>query len=176
MRPVLAALLSIAAAAAGQAAAEEPVQAPPAATDRLAPEGLQYFVGTWRAEAEDPATGESFSITYRVEPAVGGAWITGYGESSELGFRSQDMWGRDLRTGEIIRVIFDGGGGHAMVRSPGWKGDTLVLEGDSHGPNGPLRLRETITRTGPSEFHAVWEALREGAWKAYSVERVRREA
>jgi hypothetical protein len=159
----------------GAAAAQSDAAKPgPAADEQVTAEGLQYFVGSWLAEAKDPSTGKSFSLTYRVEPVVGGAWITGHAEAPELGIRSRDMWGRDPRTGEIMRVIFNGNGAYATVRSKGWNGDTLVLEGDSHGKTGTLRLRETITRLSPSEFRAVWEALRDGQWKAYSIERVTR--
>jgi hypothetical protein len=176
MRPGFLLLILALGAAAAPAAAQQPAPAVAQTPARTAPEGLEYFVGAWLAEARDPTTGESFSLVYRVEPALGGAWITGYGESPELGFKSRDMWGRDLRTGEIMRVIFNDGGGYATVRSPGWKGDTLVLEGESHGRNAPLRLRETITRVSASEFRAVWEALRDGVWTAYSVERLTRQS
>jgi hypothetical protein len=51
-----------------------------------------------------------------------------------------------------------------------------VLEGDSSRNGRTLPLRETITRVGPNEFRAVWEAFRDGAWSPYSVERLTRQA
>lgn len=148
-----------------------PAAAPPA---QVTAEGLGYFVGDWLAAAVDPGTGEEIRIDYSVEPTLGGAWITGYGESAAIGLKSRDVWGRDPRTGEILRVIFDGSGVYATVRSAGWRGDTLVLEGEVQRKAGALRVRETITRVGPDEFRAVWEALRDGVWTPYSVERLTR--
>jgi hypothetical protein len=83
------------------------------------------------------------------------------------------MWGRDAQG--IVRMVFDGSGALGAFRSPGWKGDTLVFEGEvtSNGRKHPLR--QTITRVGPNEFRAVWEAQRDGAWKPYSVERLTRQ-
>ena len=171
---VSAAVLAAALTAAAPALAQAPSAPAPQAAARAAPEGLEYMLGTWVGEGRDPSTGETFSFVYRVEPEVGGAWITGYGESKDGGFKSRDLWGREPKTGEIMRVIFNDGGGYATIRSPGWKGDTLVLEGESFGSNGSLRLRETITRLGPAEFRAVWEAFQGGKWVPYSVERVTR--
>ena len=176
MRHILSNLLvAVALATAAPAVAQAPSPPLTERSAKVAPEGLEYLVGTWAGEGRDPSSGETFSFVYRVEPEVGGAWITGYGESKDGGFRSRDIWGREPETGEIMRVIFNDSGGYATVRSPGWKGDTLVLEGESYGPNGSLRLRETITRIGPSEFRAVWEMLKEGEWVPYSIERVTRQ-
>jgi hypothetical protein len=53
-------------------------------------------------------------------------------------------------------------------------GDTLVLEGSTTSNRGPVVVRETITRLSSTEFQAVWEALLDGVWTTYSVERVTR--
>ena len=150
--------------------------APAAAAARAAPgEGVEYLIGRWKASAEDPQTGEVMSIDYRVEPLPGGAWAAGSGVSSDQTLKSSDVWGRDPLTGEIVRVIFDGSGAFATVRSPGWAGDRLVLEGEVRSRGGVLRVRESITRLGPDKFRAVWEAFRNGKWVAYSVETVTRQ-
>lgn len=165
--PTLAAAAS--ATAQGRPTTPEP---PPAAASAVASAGLDYFAGSWIVSAKDPNTGEVTKIPYRVEPTLGGAWLTGFAESAELGFRASDMWGRDSRTGEIMRLIFDDRGVYSIIRSPGWDGDTLVLEGDAHSQGGAVRVRETIRRIGAKEFEAVWEARREGRWTPYSIERV----
>ena len=175
--PLLLLLLSpaVAIAADGLQTAPQPAapQAAPQAA-RLAPEGLEFFVGSWRADAVDPATGVTETLAYRVETAVGGAWISGAGQSADLSFQARDMWGRDPGTGEFVRVVFPGSGAHVTFRSPGWKGDTLVFQGDVASKDRKLSLRQTIRRVGPDEFSAVWEALRDGEWTAYSVERLTR--
>lgn len=142
--------------------------------DRM--EELQYFVGSWLARAEDPSTGRSFTLRYEAKPTLDNAWLTGYGESQELGVRVQDFWGRDPASGEIMRVIFDNQATYATVRSAGWKGDTLLLEGESQTKSGAVPVRETITRLGPNEFRAVWEARLEKGWATYSVEHLSRKS
>ena len=78
-------------------------------------------------------------------------------------------------TGELVRTIFDSAGTTGTVRSQGWTGDVLVLEGDAATTSGVMRVRETITRTGPDEFAAVWQAKAGDTWSAYSVETLRRQ-
>jgi hypothetical protein len=137
-------------------------------------DSLAYFVGEWRVSARDPGTGETLELSYVVERTEGGAWFAGRGGASDGAFAARDMWGRDPQTGDVIRVIFDGGGTFATVRAPAWDGDRLVLEGDAQSANGVVRVRETITRITSDRFEAVWAAYRDGEWVVYSVETVTR--
>lgn len=137
-------------------------------------EALTYLVGRWEITATDPKTGTTSRIIYSVQPFVRDTWISGAGKSEELGFESKDIWGKDPVSGEVIRTIFDSSGTYAVVRSPGWKNGTLVLEGDARLANGAVRVRETIRRINADEFEATWEAHRNGAWSAYSIERATR--
>jgi len=156
---------------AGQAPRSEPrAEAPASASDA----NLSYFVGGWEILATDPADGTSARFTYEVRPLVGSAWISGRGRSNELGVESSDVWGRDAASGELMRIIFDGSGTYAIVRSSGWQGARLVLEGDARSSGGVVRVRETITRLGENSFTATWEAYRNGAWSPYSIERATR--
>jgi hypothetical protein len=156
------------------ACAQPAARAAPAPVAAVAPraDGLDYFVGAWSATARDPSTGEEIAFEYRVEPVLGGTWLRGAGEGP--GLKATDMWGRDPAGSGIIRVVFDGSGVYALVRSAGWAGDTLVLEGEVPQRGGAMRVRETIRRVGPDTFEAVWEAFRDGAWAPYSIERLTR--
>ena len=136
---------------------------------------LDYFVGHWIAEAKDPSTGKTFTLDYRIEPALRGQWYVGTGSAAALGLEIHDLWGKDAVTGEIVRTIFDSAKTFGTVRSKGWQGDTLVLEGDAVSAQGRVTVRETIQRKGPDEFHAVWEAKTGDTWSAYSVETLRRQ-
>lgn len=138
------------------------------------PQDLRYFVGHWDVASKDPASGEVLQVDYRIEAAPGGAWLAGSSVSRDGALSARDMWGRDPLTGEVIRVIFDGSGTFATVRSPGWVDDSLVLEGEARSPGGTVRVRETISRVSPQRFEAVWEAYRNGVWTAYAVETVTR--
>jgi hypothetical protein len=137
---------------------------------------LRYFVGVWLATAEDPRTGSSFTLYYEVKPALDEQWLTGYGESPELGVSIQDFWGIDPVSGELVRVIFDSQGTFGTVRSKGWEGDTLFFDGETQTPNGAIPVRLTITRHGHNAFQAVWEALLDEGWTTYAVEQLRRES
>jgi hypothetical protein len=135
---------------------------------------LDYFVGQWRAKLEDPGTGKKLELRYTVEPAVGGRWYVGRGRIASEALELQDVWGRDAVSGELVRSLFDSTGVHGVVRSKGWQGEKLVFEGEAVSAQGPVPVRETIVRAGPDAFHAVWEALQGGEWKAYSVEQLER--
>ena len=136
---------------------------------------LQYLVGSWLATGEDPRTGTTFTMPYRVEPVLGGTWLSGSATAPDLGLEIRDLWGRDPATGEIVRTIFQSNGNYGTVRSPGWDGEVLRLAGEVSTKDGLVQVRETITRVGPSEFRAVWEALLGGKWTVYSIERVVRQ-
>ena len=135
---------------------------------------LDYFLGQWTVASRDPASGEVVQVAYTIEATPGGAWLAGVSASSDGSLSARDMWGRDPLTGEIIRVIFDGSGTFATVRSRGWARDKLVLEGEARSKGGTVRVRETISRLSPQRFEALWEAYRNGAWSAYAVETVTR--
>jgi hypothetical protein len=135
---------------------------------------LDYFVGRWEVASRDPGSGEVLQVDYTIEKAPGGAWLAGASASRDRSINARDMWGRDPLTGEVIRVIFDGSGTFATIRSQGWTGDKLVLEGEARSKGGTVRVRETISRRSPQRFEAVWEAYRNGAWSAYAVESVTR--
>jgi hypothetical protein len=146
----------------------------PTSTRGTLPE-LDYFVGTWRAEAKNPATGQTFVLDYTVAPMLRGRWYAGTGSAAALDLDIYDLWGKDPVTGEIVRTIFDSAQTSGTVRSKGWSGDVLVLEGDVATSGGRATVRETITKQGPDEFHAVWEAKDGEAWSAYSVEILKRQ-
>jgi hypothetical protein len=135
---------------------------------------VEYLIGRWRVEAKDPGTGEVLTVDYRVEAAPGGAWLMGAGVADDGSLNARDVWGRDPLSGEIMRIVFDSSGAFGTIRSPGWRGDTLVLEGEVRSPGGVVRVRETITRLGPDQFRAVWERRHGGQWTPYSVETVTR--
>ena len=137
-------------------------------------EQLRPLAGTWQVVSVAPGGSERLEVCYRVEPVLGGRFLAGHATAAAPDFGSRDMWGLDEASGEVIRSIFDISGTHAVVRSKGWQGGTLVLEGDARSKNGSLRVRETNKRVSDSEFTATWEAWRGGKWQAYALETARR--
>jgi hypothetical protein len=167
--------LAAGAAVAGAGEGSAPIQdseAPAPAPDS----NLAFLLGGWDVVATTPGTAESAKVSYDVRPFVGTTWLSGQGRSEALGLDSRDVWGRDAASGELMRIIFDGSGTYAVVRSSGWQGDKLVLEGDARSASGVVRVRETIRRLNDNEFVATWEAYRNGGWSAYSIERATRRA
>src|SRR2546425_120376 len=102
---------------------------------------LQYFVGSWFAQAEDPGTGRTFTLRYQIEPTLDGSWLTGYAELPERGVKVRDFWGRDAFTGEIVRIIIDSQGTYGIAHAKGWEGDTLRFEGEARSKEGHSRAR-----------------------------------
>ena len=105
-----------------------------------------------------------------IQPFVGDKWLSGVATAKANSVQSKDVWGRDNASGELFRTIFDASGTYAVVRSPGWAGETLVLNGDARSSGGTMRVRETIRRLTANEFKATWEALRGGKWSVYAIE------
>ena len=131
---------------------------------------FRYLVGSWRVVSVHPAAGDDLHVCYRVEPFVGTKWILGVATSKTPGFELKDVWGVDGASGELFRSIFDASGTYAVVRSPGWKGDSMILNGDARSDRGAIPVRETIRRLSENEFRATWEALRGGKWSVYAIE------
>lgn len=136
---------------------------------------LDYFVGNWVINGEDPGSGKKFTLNYRIEPTLDGVWLTGFADSPSMPLKIRDFWGHDPATKGLVRIIVDSGANHGVARATGWQGDTLLFEGTAHGDDGELTVRETITKVSASEFKAVWEAKLEKGWTAYSVEHLQRQ-
>ena len=151
-----------------------PAGAQPPTTAAVPENVLGYFAGTWDIVATTPGSADVTNYVYEVGPWIQPNWLSGQGRSVPAGEESRDVWGRDGASGELMRIIFADNGTFAVVRSAGWQGNKLVLEGDARSPGGVVRVRETIERLGDNQFLATWEAYREGAWSPYSVERVTR--
>ena len=146
----------------------------PAAAKAQSNSGLEYFLGGWDIVATTPGSDAVTRFTYEVQPWLRPHWLSGHGRSSPPGEESRDVWGRDSASGELMRMIVTDNGTYAIVRSSGWQGSKLVLEGDARSERGVVRVRETIERIDDHNFVATWEAYRNGTWSAYSIERVTR--
>lgn len=153
-----------------RSADDAPAPAPTGAIPALDP-----LLGRWQIDARDPGTGRTFALRYEVVPVLAGRWYQGTGRSDELDLDIHDVWGLDPVSGEVVRTMFDSGGTHAVVRSAGWRDDVLILVGEAAVAGARVEVRETLTRRGPDELEAVWEARQDGVWTAYSVETLRRQ-
>lgn len=60
-----------------------------------------------------------------------------------------------------------------MFRFPaasGWKGDTIVYEGESHMGPMSMKTRDTFTRSGAGAMKHVWDAEMNGKWTTLGEE------
>ena len=150
---------------------------PPVATALAAPSGLAelaFLVGDWDVVVTTPGEAGAATVRYEVRPFSGALWLSGHGVSRELGIDARDVWGRDPATGELTRAIYDSGGTLGLLRSPGWRSDGLVLDGEARSAGGTIRVRQTIRRSGADRFSVTWDAWRDGGWRSYSLEEARR--
>jgi hypothetical protein len=114
------------------------------------------------------------TLDYTLQPSLGGRWLAGSATSPELGLEIADRWGVDPETGDIVRTIFQSNVNYGTNISRGWEGDTLRFESGARTAGGDMSVRQTITRVTANEFTAAWQALLDGAWNPYSIERLTR--
>ncbi len=165
VRPSL--LLIALAACAGTAPA--PSSSPPG---RPVPEPLQYFVGAWEGKTRQ-ASGQVMTLSWRVAPALRGAWLAGESRVAEIGVEARDFLG--VQAGRIVRVYVDSNGTRAAMSSPGWQASSMTWEGEAHTADGrQVRVREVIERVDDRTFRARWEVWSEHGWTLMSEETLAR--
>jgi hypothetical protein len=70
----------------------------------------------------------------------------------------------DSAAKQFLMIWVDNMGGWSQSRSSGWKGDTLVYEGDAHMGGQTMRSRDTFTRSGAGSMRHAWEAQINNKW------------
>lgn len=153
------------AAAAATAAAALPAKSVPAP--------LQPLLGTWDVDASNP-DGSRLRFSYEVSTTLGGAWASGRAVVPALQIEARDFWRLDPAASQIVRVYLDSQGSYGVLRSPGWQGDTLQLQGQLTDKGVPTPVRETLRRAGPAELRARWELQQGGRWQLLRDEVLRR--
>lgn len=164
--PVLALALALTSACAAPRATAPPA-APPRASLAAELTPLAFFAGHWDARVK--GADSVSAIAWSVEPALGGRWLAGHARAEPAGIEARDYW--TVRSnGEIVRLYLDSAGTAGEIRSPGWRGPALTLEGWFSDGGERLRVRENITRLGPDRFRAEWQAQIDGTWTTTSSE------
>jgi hypothetical protein len=131
---------------------------------------IAFFEGSWTCQGkmhESPMgpAGEMTS-TAEIKRELGGFWQTGMIKSTMKGmppFEGRFHATYDPGAKQFVMLWVDSMGGWAENRSSGWKGDTMVYEGESHMGPQTIRGRDTFTRSGNTMKH-VWEAQMNGKW------------
>jgi hypothetical protein len=138
---------------------------------------LAHFEGTWSCSGkmnDSPmGPGGAMTSTAEIRRDLGGFWQSGTIKGSmpkQPPFEGRFHTTYDPAGKRYLMLWVDNMGGWSQTTSPGWKGDTLVYEGESH--MGPLSMksRDTFTRSGAAAMKHVWEAELQGKWMTLGEE------
>jgi hypothetical protein len=105
--------------------------------------------------------------TAEIRRELGGFWQTGTikGTSPKMPpFEGRFHATYDPGAKAFVMLWVDNMGGWARSTSSGWKGDTMVYEGESHMAGQTIPGRDTFTRSGTGEMKHVWEMQTGGKW------------
>jgi len=161
----LAALLVAAAPFAG---AQEAPQMPEPAAEMA---GLDYFEGSWRCEGEAKpgpfGPGGKTTGTAEIRDTLGGFWQAGVIKSSmpEMGVMEGLFHTTyDPVAGEYVMLWVDNAGAWAESRSSGWKGDTMVYEGEMVMAGQKMMGRDSFSKGADGSLRHAAEVQLEGDW------------
>lgn len=144
-------------------------QGPP----KPAPEMSQiaYFEGTWTCEGktfESPmGPAGAMKSTAVVRKDLGGHFQTGSikGTGANMPpFEGTFHMTYDTGLKQFVMLWVDNMGGWAQNMSSGWKGDTMIYEGEGHMGGQTMKGRDTFTKTGATAMKHTWEMQVNGKW------------
>lgn len=142
---------------------------------------IAYFEGSWTCQGKmnESPMGPAGEIqgTAEIKKDLGGFWQSGLikGTSKNM----PPMEGRfhatyDPAVKQFVMLWVDNMGGWAQSASSGWKGDTLVYEGEAHMGPQKMRARDTFTRSGAGTMKHTWESEINGKWMTLGEETCRK--
>ena len=172
MRTYPAALILATSAFTSIATAQQGPPKPPAEMSQLA-----FMEGNWSCEGKMFQTPMSpagaMTSTADIRRDLGGHFQTGTikGTSASMPpFEGRFHTTYDPGMKQFVMLWVDNMGGWAQNMSHGWKGDTMVYEGDSHMGGQTMKSRDTFTRSGTGTMKHAWEMQISGKWVAAGEE------
>ncbi len=138
---------------------------------------IAYFEGNWSCQGKmletpfGPAGEMKGTVT--VKKDLGGFFQSGVVKGTMPNmppFEGRFHVTFDPGAKQFVMLWVDSMGGWAQSSASGWKGDTLVYEGDSHMGPQTFKSRDTFTRAGASAMKHAWEANVNGKWIAIGEE------
>jgi hypothetical protein len=138
---------------------------------------IAYFEGSWSCQGkmnESPmGPAGPMQSTADIKKDLGGFWQSGVIKGTMKGM--PPMEGRfhatyDPAAKQFVMLWVDNMGAWSQSTSSGWKGDTIVYEGESHMGAQKMRSRDTFTRSGPGSLKHSWELEIKGKWTALGEE------
>jgi hypothetical protein len=138
---------------------------------------LNFFEGNWTCEgkANDSPLGPGGALktTADIRDDLGGFWQSGVIKGTMANmppFEGRFHVTFDPGQKQYTMLWVDNMGGWSQSTSSGWKGDTLVYEGDSHMGPETIKSRDTFSRSGTTMLKHVWEANVQGKWMTLGEE------
>jgi hypothetical protein len=170
IRSVAAGLLTVSLAAVGAAQPPAAQQGPPKPAPEMSQ--LAYFEGTWSCSGkmfENPMGSPAGAMTSTavVRKDLNGFFQTGTIKGTmpkQPPFEGRFNETYDSATKQFVMLWVDNMGGWAQSASSGWRGDTIVYEGDTHIGGQTMKSRDTFTKSGPAAMTHSWEAQMNGKW------------
>jgi hypothetical protein len=144
-------------------------QAPPKPPAEMAQ--IAFFEGNWSCSGkmfESPmGPAGTMTSTAQIRRDLNGHFQTGLikGTAANMPpFEGRFIATYDAGAKKYLMTWVDNMGGRSETSSSGWKGDTLVYEGDSHMGPQTIKTRETFTKSGAGSMKHVSEAEMNGRW------------
>ena len=165
----LTSLTAMALVTAGFAGISSAQQGPP----KPAPEMAQvaYFEGNWSCSGKTFATpmgpAGTMTSTAEIRKDLGGHFQSGTIKGTQPNqppFEGRFHMTYDPGLKQFVMLWVDNMGGWAQSSAAGWKGDTLVYEGEGHMGGQTMKSRDTFTRSGPAAMKHTWEMQVTGKW------------
>ena len=144
-------------------------QGPP----KPAPEMTQvaYFEGTWSCSGkmfETPmGPAGPMTSTAVIRKDLGGHFQSGTIKGTapkQPPFEGRFHVTYDPGLKQFVMLWVDNMGGWAQSSAAGWKGDTMIYEGEGHMAGQTMKSRDTFTRSGPTAMKHTWEMQVNGKW------------
>jgi hypothetical protein len=131
---------------------------------------IAYFEGTWTCTGKtfESPMGPAGAVTSTAEIRrdLGGFWQSGTvkGTMTNMSMEGRFYVTYDPAAKQFVMLWVDSMGGWARSTASGWKGDTLVYEGESHMGPQQMKSRDTFTRSGAGGMRHTWDMQIGGKW------------
>ncbi len=149
---------------AGASAQEMPKPAPEMAQ-------IAHFEGSWTCEGkmfETPmGPAGTMKSTVEMRRELNGFFQIGTikGTSANMPpFEGRVHMTYDPGLKQFVMLWVDNMGGWATNMSSGWKGDTIVYEGDGHMGGQTMKGRDTFVKSGANSMKHTWAMQIQGKW------------
>lgn len=143
-------------------------QGPPKPAPEM--EQVAFFEGSWTCKGKTFETpmgpAGDMTSTADIRKDLNGHFQSGTIKgtmSNQPPFEGRFHMTYDAGMKQFVMLWVDNMGGWAQTTSSGWKGDTMVYEGEGHMGGHTMKSRDTFTRGDKSMKHA-WAMQMDGKW------------